>query len=117
MYNYSIIIPFRDKFDLLHIAVNSIPDREDMQIILIYNGNNTFPMKEKPKCSNATITYLESSAIKGAGHARNVGLKEVKGRYILFLDADDYFTPGAFDYFDKYIQRRCIIMSQSYEKL
>lgn len=103
MMNYSIIIPFRDKFDLLQKAVDSIPDREDIQIIIIYNGNGDFPTSIVPQKKSSTFTLLCSDPTKGAGHARNVGLKSVIGEYILFLDADDYFTPDAFTYFDKYI--------------
>src|SRR5699024_3665852 len=40
---------------------------------------------------------------KGAGRARNVGLKHASGKWLLFLDADDFFTEGAFDVLYKHI--------------
>lgn len=102
-YNYSVIIPFRDKMDLLKKAVDSIPDREDVQIIIV--DNSAISMKSY-FCSNhykSKIDYLRSNPEKGAGHARNKGIDYVEGRWILFLDADDFYSPNAFVYFDKYV--------------
>ena len=40
------------------------------------------------------ITVIETPN-GGLGHARNTGLEAAKGEYILFVDSDDYLTPGA----------------------
>ena len=103
-YNYSIIIPYRDKYDLFVKAVNSIPDREDIQIIIVDNAPQSLLQEQIPIRMLNKVTYITSSPFKGAGCARNVGLKHVQGRYILFLDADDYFTSEAFFAFDKYLK-------------
>lgn len=103
IYNYSIIIPYRDKYDMLLKAVNSIPDREDIQIIIIDNSEKPLDSKDVPQKHEARVDFLTSSPIKGAGCARNVGLKNSAGRFLLFLDADDYFTQTAFEAFDKYL--------------
>jgi glycosyltransferase involved in cell wall biosynthesis len=34
---------------------------------------------------------------KGAGYARNLGLERAKGKWLVFADADDFFTENAFD--------------------
>ena len=31
---------------------------------------------------------------KGAGYARNRGAEMARGKFLLFLDADDFFNPG-----------------------
>lgn len=40
------------------------------------------------------IKFLISDKNKGAGNARNLSLKEAKGRFITFLDADDFWEPN-----------------------
>lgn len=102
-FNYSIIIPFRDNIDLLQTAVNSIPDRTDIQIIIVDNSKESLESFFVNNHKNACLKYLTSSATKGAGHARNVGLEQAEGKWLLFLDADDYFTKSAFEYFDEYL--------------
>lgn len=102
-FSYSIVIPYRDKYDMLIKAVDSIPDREDIQVIIIDNSVQPLPQEKIPVKEHATVVFTTSSPTKGAGCARNEGLRHVKGLFIVFLDADDYFTPTAFDSFGKYL--------------
>lgn len=100
-FNYSVIIPFRDCTDFLHIACSSIPNRDDIQIIVVDNAQNPIGTDAIKKFEKIKIEYYISSPTKGAGCARNEGLKHAKGKFLLFLDADDYFTADAFSVFDK----------------
>ena len=97
-------VPFRGDAALLHKAVTSVPDRTDIQIIVVDNNPQSLPLPERPVAQHAILLYLTSDPSMGAGRARNEGLRHVKGRWILFLDADDYFTPQAFDAFDRYLE-------------
>ena len=103
-FNYSIIIPFRDSIGLLKKALNSIPDRSDIQVIIVDNSKILFKKEQYPIFNNAKLTLTSSTYGAGAGCARNVGLKLVRGQWLIFLDADDYFTNNAFDAFDNYLQ-------------
>lgn len=101
MFKYSVIIPYRDTYSLLLKAISSIPERSDVQILVIDNSETPLTGGQIPARASSALLYLTSSPLKGAGCARNVGLDAAKGKFILFLDADDYFTEDAFDYFDK----------------
>ena len=102
-YNYSIVIPYRDKYELFLKAIESIPDREDIQIIIVDNALQSLNEQQIPRKERAKVTYTTSSPVKGAGCARNMGLSRTEGKYLLFLDADDYFSKDAFVSFDRYL--------------
>lgn len=103
-FNYSVVIPYRDKYDMLLKAVESVPDRVDIQIIIVDNSEKPLLQEDVPKKNHSEVVFTTSSPTKGAGCARNEGLKHVAGKFIVFLDADDYFTPTAFDSFDRYLE-------------
>lgn len=104
-YNYSIIVPYRDKYKLFVKAIDSIPDRKDIQIIIVDNAPQSLLKEQIPQKNHITVTYITSSPTKGAGHARNVGMEYAEGEYIIFLDSDDFFTDIAFGCFDTYLDK------------
>ena len=97
MYKYSIIIPHSNIPDLLQRCLDSIPKRDDVQVIVVDDNSDSskvdfvkFPGLNKP---NTEVYFTKGG--RGAGYARNVGLKYVKGEWILFADCDDYFHTQA----------------------
>ena len=104
-YTFSIIIPYRDTYELLLKAVDSVPDRDDIQIIIVDNSAIPLSLEDVPRKENARVLFLTSLPSKGAGCARNVGLEHAEGRFVLFLDADDYFMENAFSHFNEYIDK------------
>lgn len=102
MTNYSVIIPYKDRPTLLMKALNSIPDRKDIQIIVV--NNNDCPLDGRVDLSRreSRLLLLDHPG-GGPGGARNEGLNYAEGLYTIFCDADDYFTDDAFDSFDNCI--------------
>lgn len=96
---FSFIIPHYNHPDLLIRCLKSIPQRKDIQVIVVDD------------CSPDAATYLERypelrrpglelySTPKGgsAGRARNIGLEHAQGQWCLFADADDYYVEGFLD--------------------
>lgn len=94
--NYSIIIPHRNCIKLLQRCLDSIPDREDLEIIVV--DDNSVLTNEERKCFPGidrprTRVFFTTDGL-GAGYARNVGLKYATGKYLLFVDADDFLPVG-----------------------
>ena len=103
--NYTFIIPHKNIPDLLQRCLNSIPRREDIQIIVV--DDNSDPEKVDfehfPGVGEPCVEVYFTKEGKGAGYARNVGLKHIKGRWLLFADADDYFLPNLLLVLDKHL--------------
>jgi len=103
-YIYSIIIPHKNIPQLLERCLASIPLRDDLEVIIVDDNSapnivdfENFPGKNR---SNTTVVFDKSG--KGAGRARNVGLKYATGKWLLFADADDFFTYCFRDVLDEY---------------
>ena len=103
---YSVIIPHYNSPDLLMRCLASIPDREDIQVIVIDDNSSAdvvnftnFPGKER-----IYTTLLFNKDNQGAGHARNLGLERATGKWLIFADADDFFLPNAWNTFGKYAE-------------
>lgn len=93
MINYSFIIPHKNVPGLLERCVLSIPYRPDVEIIVVDDCSENSDILQNIDClkrENVQIIYLSQS--KGAGFARNEGVKISRGKWLLFADADDYYT-------------------------
>lgn len=101
MIKYSFIIPHKNTQALLERCLMSIPDREDLEIIIV-DDNSTDYDAVKAVVMKFQKCFLYNNEGMGAGGARNTGLKHVKGQWIIFSDADDYFVPNFLDVLDKY---------------
>lgn len=100
MIRYSVIIPHYASLDVLPRAIASVPEREDIEVLVIDNSQQPIAPTLFKERKNVQILY--SPYGKGAGAARNVGLAHAQGRWLLMLDADDFFTPNAFEIMDRY---------------
>ena len=101
--NYSIIIPHKNCPDLLSRCLSSIPDREDVQIIVV-DDNSDNDKKPVVDAQKAELILLDAEHSKGAGRARNFGMEQAKGKWLLFADADDKYTDRLNAFLDKYVE-------------
>jgi glycosyltransferase involved in cell wall biosynthesis len=101
--DYTIIIPHYNIPELLVRCLKSIPARDDIQIIVIDDGSNE-RNKSILKEIEQTFPYIQFIYQEnlGGGAARNKGLSIATGKYILFLDADDYFNYCINEILDQY---------------
>lgn len=101
-YNYSIIIPHKNLPALLQRCLDSIPARDDVQIIVVDDDSNPgiVDFENFPGLDRANTEVYFDKTGRGAGHARNIGLQHAKGKWLVFADADDFFADGFLDVMD-----------------
>lgn len=98
---YSFIIPHHNSPKLLERCLNSIPQREDIEIIVV-DDNSDADRKAYSDRSDVRIIYIDAEHTKGAGRARNYGMKEARGKWLLFADCDDFYEKDFINELDKY---------------
>lgn len=103
-YNYTLIIPHFNIPKLLKRLLQTVPKRRDLQVIVV-DDCSTKDLEELELVKNEYdwVEWYDTGTNGGGGKARNIGLQHVYGKYILFADADDYFTPALSDILDTYI--------------
>lgn len=105
MISYSIIIPHRNIPILLRRCLASIPRREDIEIIVVDDGSNLDLITEETFNDFISQTSIRLILLKehlGVSHCRNVGLNYARGKWIYFVDADDFFMPNAIEMLGRY---------------
>lgn len=101
---FSIIVPFYNSSLTIKRLIDSIPERKDIEVLIADDNSREeeCQMLRSSVSERPEISVLRSENNLGAGHARNMALEQAKGKWLIFADADDYFTPGFNDCLDKY---------------
>ena len=94
----SIIIPHYNSYLKLERLIKSIGNQSEVQIIVVDDNSDDIKSINKLKSNYEYVEfYSNNSKNKGAGSARNTGLKNCTGEWIMFADSDDYFLKGALE--------------------
>lgn len=104
----SVIIPVYNCVDLVRRALESVPQGDDIQIIVVDDGSTDgsyeveFEWYSKYASNKAwnVLTCIEKNS--GVAHAMNTGFGFAKGEYIVSLSSDDYYKEN-FDRFRPYL--------------
>lgn len=101
--NYTLIIPHHNNPAMLGRLLESIPARDDLQVIVVDDCSDTgLPLLEELKGKHTEVEWYVTPQNGGAGCARNTGLTHALGKWVLFADDDDYFTPELGPAMDRY---------------
>lgn len=90
----SIIVPVYNVENYLKECLNSLLNQDfdgEYEIVCVNDGstdNSLIILKEYEKLNDKIVLIDQEN--KGLSGARNSGLKNAKGNYIMFLDSDDY---------------------------
>lgn len=101
----SVIVPIYNTGEFLSRCIESVLKQTytNIQLLLINDGStdNSLEIAEEYENDYEQIeVYTKQNG--GVSSARNYGLEKAKGKYVFFLDSDDYYTPNYIENFMKY---------------
>lgn len=90
----SVVMPIYNAFDYLRPAIDSVLNQtlSDIELICVDDGstdNSLSILKEYQQSDERVRIVTENNA--GPSIARNKGLARARGKYVIFLDADDFY--------------------------
>ena len=104
----SVIMPYRQKKEYVHKAIKSVMGQtyKKFELIIIFDDEKKDDLnfirsitKNKKK-----IKIIINKKNIGAGAARNKGIRKAKGKYIAFIDSDDFWKPNKLEKQIKFIE-------------
>ena len=102
----SVVIPLYNKEASISQSLQSVLSQEydDFEVVIVDDGSTDGSVSIVEAMNNPRIRLIKQEN-GGPSRARNTGVKNAKGEWILFLDADDEMLPGAFELFSEKIQK------------
>ena len=103
----SIIIPLYNKEREISRTLDSVLAQSvsDFEIIVVDDGSKDKSAEIVRGYTDSRIRFIQKEN-GGVSSARNRGLKEAQGEWLLFLDGDDQLMPDALETFSKMQKKR-----------
>lgn len=102
MIKISVIVPVYNAGTALNRCISSITSQslKDFELILVNDGSsdNSGDICRTFAAADNRIKYIEKEN-GGAATARNLGMDTAKGKYICFVDGDDYVDSDMLEFF------------------
>lgn len=98
---YSIIIPCYDaKEDIFRRCLDSIKNQtlKPYEVICVDDAS---PIETPQIAKEYGFKYIRHKENKNNGGARNTGIREATGDYLVFVNSDDYILPNTLEEIDK----------------
>jgi SAM-dependent methyltransferase len=90
----SIIIPTYNHAHVLRDAMNTaLAQTADVEVIIIDDGSTDNAFEVVAALSDERVRFFSLTQHAGVCAARNVGIDEAQGEFVMFLDADDVIAP------------------------
>ncbi|PFG44068.1 glycosyltransferase involved in cell wall biosynthesis [Isoptericola jiangsuensis] len=96
----SVVVPARDAGGHLPDALGSLGrqgiDPVDLEVVVVDDGStdDTQEVLEEASTRLPGLRWVHHRTPRGVSAARNRGVRESRGRWVTFLDPDDWFYPG-----------------------
>lgn len=119
---FSIIIPFYNcKETILHnISSLKKQKQHSFEVIFVDDCSTDYSKKliiRELKDKKINYKILKTNNNSGPGVARNIGIKEARGKYLLFIDADDWIEDNTLQILSKYIEEDYDLILFDYYKV
>ena len=100
----SVIIPYYRKINYIKQTLDSVLKQsfKNFEVIIIYDDNDKQELKFLKKLINKSnkkkIRIILNRNNMGVGETRNKGIKNSKGKFLAFIDADDIWNKNKLKY-------------------
>lgn len=99
----SVIVPIYNVEQYIKFCVDSILAQtfKDFEVILVDDASpdNSYALCQKLYSENDKVKFVRHEKNQGLGAARNTGIKHALGKYVTFVDSDDFILPDALEKF------------------
>lgn len=96
----SVIIPAYNAQDFIACTIESVLSQSftDFELLIVDDGSQDATREViRQYKTDARLRLLEQSSNRGQPATRNHGIRQARGQYLAFLDADDISTPDRFE--------------------
>ena len=104
----SVVIPYFKKREYIKRCIQSVlrQNYKKLEIIIVYDGDDFSDLAyiENLVKKDKRIHLIKNLKLLGAGLSRNKGVKISKGKFIAFLDADDYWDKNKLKFQIKFMK-------------
>lgn len=102
----SVIIPLYNKEPIIGRTIKSVlsQDHNDFEVIVVNDGSTDRSVKIVRSIDDCRIRLIDQEN-GGPSKARNTGIKNAKGEWLYFIDADDEMEPGALNHYAELVSR------------
>ena len=94
MIKVSIIMPAYNSGAFIRNALESIPERSDIEVIVVNDGSYD---DTRDIASEYNVVLIDNGENMGIGYSRNKALTVAQGEYIMFFDSDDTIRGDEFN--------------------
>ena len=98
-------------FECLDTLCNQSLSEKDYEVIIVLNGCNqpySCQIQEFIRSHQKHFILLRQTDTPGVSNARNIGIEESHGEYIVFIDDDDLVSPTYLEDMLKVSSERCV---------
>ena len=107
----SVIMPAYNCRNVIGQAIASVLVQDvPLELLIIDDASSDDLEALVEQYADERIRYVRNSSNRGVAHSRNRGVSLAKGRYIAFLDADDWWAPDKLEKQFRYMEEQKAVL-------